>query len=89
MGHEPVTREASGIVCGPARYGDLPIGAMYVVGQTVEDVLQQWLTRSRIMVSLKAAGGGPSFMAPGPDARVVVIRVVERAVFVPAEGMDA
>lgn len=80
MGPEGVTRHAAGLVCAVARLGDLPAGALYVLGDDIGKVLAGWNQFGQT-IHLRGRAAVP---AAGQDLRVVVIRVVQRAAFKPA-----
>lgn len=77
--------DAVGILCAETTFGELPVGAIFVPNSTVSEVLRAWGTASMFAVRLK--GRGESCV--DPEARVVVIRVVQRAGVRPAGGREA
>jgi len=81
---ELAKRAAAGICCMETTFGDAPIGAICVLERTVRDVLRDWRNAGALPVLLKGHGWKTA-AAISPETRVVVIRVIQRAVLRPRE----
>lgn len=75
---EPGGARGDRLIVREARYRDLRAGDLFIVGLQPATILQAWATQATLPVRLRGLGGDGS-RGVHPDARVVVIRVVQRA----------